>query len=145
MFYSALINKAIDLAYDAHHGQKDKAGRPYFTHPFMVAMKMDTEAEICAALLHDVAEDTDITIDELRKIFPPEVTNAVDVLTHRNGESYDDYIRRIKSNPVARKVKLADIAHNMDETRISGDEELRAGYEKRIEKYRRAREILTEV
>ena len=70
MFYSELINKAIDLAYDAHQGQKDKAGRPYFLHPVMVAQKMDTEAEICAALLHDVVEDTESTLDEIEKNFP---------------------------------------------------------------------------
>ena len=145
MFYSALINKAIDLSYNAHHGQKDKAGRPYFTHPFTVAMSMDTETEICAALLHDVVEDTGVTLDDLRKIFPPEVVNTVDTLTHRNGESYDDYIRRIKASPVAKKVKLADIAHNMDVTRISGDEVLCSEYEKRRKKYERAREILTEM
>lgn len=144
MFYSEMINKAIDLAYDAHHGQKDKAGRPYFLHPVLVAQKMDTEAEICAALLHDVVEDTGVTIDELREIFPPEVTEAVDVLTHRDGVKYEDYVRRIKANPIARKVKLADIAHNMDETRISGDEESRSKYDERRKKYELARAILTE-
>ena len=144
MFYSELINKAIDLAYDAHQGQKDKAGRPYFLHPVMVAQKMDNEAEICAALLHDVVEDTGVTIDELREIFPPEVTDAVDVLTHRDGVKYEDYVRGIKANPIARKVKLADIAHNMDETRISCDDESRAKYEERRKKYELARAILTE-
>ena len=144
MFYSVLINKAIDLAYDAHHGQRDKAGRPYFLHPVMVAQKMDSEAEICAALLHDVVEDTGVTIDELREIFPPEVTEAVDVLTHRDGMKYEDYVRGINGNPIARKVKLADIAHNMDETRISGDDESRAKYDERRKKYELARKILTE-
>ena len=84
-------------------------------------------------------------MDDLREIFPPEVTDAVDVLTHRNDESYDDYIRRIKANPIARKVKLADLAHNMDITRIAGDENLLAGYEKRRKKYEHARAILTEM
>lgn len=85
MFYSELINKAIDLAYSAHQGQKDKAGRPYFTHPFTVAMKMDTQAEICAALLHDVVEDSRITVEYLRENFTPEIAEAVDILTHRDG------------------------------------------------------------
>ncbi|MBQ7170299.1 MAG: HD domain-containing protein [Synergistaceae bacterium] len=145
MLYTELVNKAIDLSYDAHHGQKDKAGRPYFTHPFTVAMSMDTEAEICAALLHDVIEDTNITLDDLREIFPPEVTEAVDVLTHRNSESYYNYIRRIKASPIARKVKLADLAHNMDITRIAGDDNLLAVFEERRKKYEHAKAILAEM
>lgn len=143
MFYSELINKAIDLAYSAHQGQKDKAGRPYFTHPFTVAMKMDTEAEICAALLHDVVEDSRITVEYLRENFTPEIAEAVDILTHRDGESYDDYILKIKANPLARKVKLADIDHNMDETRLAGNSEAMRKYDTRRKKYEHAREILT--
>ena len=143
MFYSELINKAIDLAYSAHHGQKDKAGRPYFTHPFTVAMKMDTEAEICTALLHDVVEDTGITPEYLRENFTPEIAEAVDVLTHRDGESYNDYILKIKANPLARKVKLSDIEHNMDVTRLAGNSEAMKRYDDRRKKYEHAREILT--
>ena len=143
MFYSELINKAIDLAYSAHQGQKDKAGRPYFAHPFTVAMKMDTEAEICTALLHDVVEDTCITAEYLRENFTPEIAEAVDILTHRDGESYDDYILKIKANPLARKVKLADIEHNMDETRLAGYPEAMKEYDTRRRKYEHAREILT--
>ena len=143
MFYSELINKAIDLAYSAHHGQKDKAGRPYFTHPFTVAMKMETEAEICTALLHDVVEDTGITPEYLRENFTPEIAEAVDVLTHRDGESYNDYILKIKANPLARKVKLSDIEHNMDVTRLAGNSEAMKRYDDRRKKYEHAREILT--
>ena len=131
MFYSELINKAIDLAYSAHHGQKDKAGRPYFTHPFTVAMKMETEAEICTALLHDVVEDTGITPEYLRENFTPEIAEAVDVLTHRDGESYDEYILKIKANPLARKVKLSDIEHNMDVTRLAENSEAMKRYDDR--------------
>ena len=143
MFYSELINKAIDLAYSAHHGQKDKAGRPYFTHPFTVAMKMETEAEICTALLHDVVEDTGITPEYLRENFTPEIAEAVDVLTHRDGESYDEYILKIKANPLARKVKLSDIEHNMDVTRLAENSEAMKRYDDRRKKYEHAREILT--
>lgn len=143
MFYSELINKAIDLAYSAHYGQKDKAGRPYFTHPFTVAMKMETEAEICTALLHDVVEDTGITPEYLRENFTPEIAEAVDVLTHRDGESYDEYILKIKANPLARKVKLSDIEHNMDVTRLMGNSEAMKRYDDRRKKYEHAREILT--
>ena len=143
MFYSELINKAIDLAYSAHHGQKDKAGRPYFIHPFTVAMKMETEAEICTALLHDVVEDTGITPEYLRENFTPEIAEAVDVLTHRDGESYDEYILKIKANPLACKVKLSDIEHNMDVTRLAGNSEAMKRYDDRRKKYEHAREILT--
>ena len=143
MFYSELINKAIDLAYSAHHGQKDKAGRPYFIHPFTVAMKMETEAEICTALLHDVVEDTGITPEYLRENFTPEIAEAVDVLTHRDGESYDEYILKIKANPLACKVKLSDIEHNMDVTRLAGNSEAMKRYDNRRKKYEHAREILT--
>lgn len=143
MFYSELINKAIDLAYSAHHGQKDKAGRPYFTHPFTVAMKMETEAEICTALLHDVVEDTGITPEYLRENFTPEIAEAVDVLTHRDGESYDEYILKIKANPLACKVKLSDIEHNMDVTRLAENSEAMKRYDDRRKKYEHAREILT--
>lgn len=142
MFYSELINKAIDLSYDAHHGQKDKAGRPYFIHPFTVAMKMDTEAEICVALLHDVLEDTSITPEYLRENFTPEISEAVDILTHRQGMSYDEYILAVKANPIARKVKLADIEHNMDETRLAGNSEALRKYNTRRKKYEHARELL---
>lgn len=141
MFYSELINKAINIAYNAHHGQIDKAGLPYFLHPVIVAQSMNTESEICAALLHDVVEDSNITISELEKIFPPEITQAVNLLTHRPGISYQDYILAIKSNPIAKKVKLADIAHNLDKTRLTTPE-LLANYEKRKAKYNRALEIL---
>ena len=140
MLYTELVNKAIDIAYAAHHGQKDKAGRPYFLHPVIVAQSMDTEAETCVALLHDVVEDTDVTVADLREIFPAEITDAVDVLTHKPGISYEDYVRGIKANPIARKVKLADLAHNMDTTRMPD-----SGYDTRMKKYERAREILSEV
>lgn len=143
MLYTELVNKAIDLAYSVHKEQRDKAGRPYILHPFTVAMKMDTEAETCAALLHDVVEDSAVTIDELREIFPPEVAEAVDVLTHKKGVSYEDYIREIRDNPIARKVKLADIEHNTDITRLSGNPELLRGFEKRRAKYELALKILS--
>ena len=143
MFYSALINKAIDISYDAHQGQKDKAGRPYFVHPFTVAMKMDTEAEICAALLHDVLEDTSITPEYLRENFTPEIADAVEILTHKSGTSYDEYILAVKANPIALKVKLADIEHNMDETRLAGNSEALRNHQTRRKKYEHARDLLT--
>ncbi|MBQ7594405.1 MAG: HD domain-containing protein [Synergistaceae bacterium] len=142
MFYSKLINQAIDISFNAHLGQKDKAGRPYFIHPFSVAQQMENEAEICTALLHDVIEDTNIKLEELEKIFPREITEAVKVLTHQEGIDYFDYILRIKDNPIARKVKLADLRHNLDVTRIIDNPELLGDYERRRKKYERARALL---
>ena len=141
MFYSELINKAIDIAYNAHKEQRDKAGRPYFLHPVIVAQSMESESEICVALLHDVVEDSKITLAELEKIFPPEITEAVNLLTHKKGIDYFDYIRAIKSNPIAKRVKLADLAHNLDKTRLTSPEML-ADYERRKTKYEHARQIL---
>lgn len=118
MIYTELTSKAMRIAYKAHHGQYDINGVPYVFHPFHVAEQMTDEYSVCAALLHDVAEDTDITVEELKKDFPPEVTDALQLLTHNKNDDYYDYVRKIKSNPVARMVKLADIAHNSDQSRI---------------------------
>ena len=144
MFYSRLINKAIDIAFSAHKDQRDKAGRPYFMHPVIVASQMDSEYEICAALLHDVAEDTSITIEELEREFPKEITEALRLLTHDGHTDYLDYVREIKKNPIAKKVKLADLNHNLDITRIQDNPKLLEGFMRRREKYEKAKEILSE-
>ena len=144
MFYSRLINKAIDIAYSAHINQRDKAGRPYFMHPVIVASQMDSEYEICTALLHDVIEDTHVTIEELEREFPKEITDAIRLLTHDDNTDYLDYVREIKKNPIARKVKLADLNHNLDITRIEDNGNLLEGFMNRREKYETARNILTE-
>ena len=144
MFYSELINRAIDIAFSAHQHQRDKAGRPYFMHPVIVASQMDSEYEICAALLHDVVEDTHVTIEELEREFPHEVTDAVRVLTHDKHVDYLDYVREIKKNPIARKVKLADLNHNLDITRVQDNPKLLEGFMRRRDKYMKARDILSE-
>lgn len=143
MLYSELINKAIDIAYSAHKNQRDKAGRPYFLHPVVVASQMENESEVCVALLHDVIEDSDITLSELEAVFPEEITQAVGVLTHKEGTDYFDYIREIKRNPIARKVKLADLEHNMDITRLDSPGQIEA-FNKRRRKYEVAKQILQE-
>lgn len=143
MLYSTLINKAIDIAYSAHQGQRDKSGRPYFLHPVVVASQMDTESEVCVALLHDVVEDSGVTLGELEAIFPEEIIQAVKVLTHKEGVDYLDYIREIKGNPIARKVKLADLKHNTDITRLDSPEQIEA-FNKRRHKYELAKQILKE-
>ncbi|MCD7866686.1 MAG: HD domain-containing protein [Clostridiales bacterium] len=120
MIYTPLTAKAMQTAYQAHHGQVDTTGVPYIFHPFHVAEQMTDETSVCAALLHDVAEDTETTIEELEKDFPPEVTQAVRLLTRDPSMNYEDYIRSLKESPTARAVKLADLEHNSDETRLEG-------------------------
>ena len=103
---------------------------------------MDTEEECIVALLHDTVEDSDVTFDDLEKDFSPEVVQAVKLLTHDSKVDYMDYVRAIKMNPIARKVKLADLHHNSDLTRLTNPTEKLIN---RIEtKYRKAIEILSE-
>lgn len=105
---------------------------------------MEDEISCCAALLHDVVEDTDVTMEKLEQQFPEEVIAVLKLLTHAENVPYFDYVRAIKANPTAVKVKLADIAHNADQSRLAGNpmpEETKAYFR---EKYRRARQILTE-
>lgn len=143
MIYTPLTVKAMNLAYAAHHGQLDKGGAPYIFHPYHLAEQMPDEITACAALLHDVVEDTPVTLEELAAEFPKEVVGAVRLLTYDPAVDYLDYIRAIQTNPVARAVKLADLEHNSDQTRLTGDtnvpEERRIRWQ---EKYRRARAIL---
>ena len=120
MIYTPMTNKAIKIMYDAHKNQLDKAGLPYVFHPWHVAESMSDEIRCTVALLHDVVEDTDVTLDELKKEFPEDVTNAVDVLT-RKDEDYGEYIRNISENEIATDVKVADLMHNLDKTRSNGE------------------------
>lgn len=150
MVYTALTNKALVFAYNAHHGQVDYNGIPYIFHPLHLAEQMDDEIACCAALLHDVVEDTHVTMDELRREFPPEVTEVVALLTHNNDAEYNngsyfDYVRKIKDHPIARKVKLADIAHNSDQTRCVGSGLTEGQLAYWTDKYARAKAILEEV
>ena len=140
MIYTHLINEAMKIAYKAHHGQVDKGGIPYIFHPYHLAEQMPDEYTTCVALLHDVVEDTDVTLDMLKKIFPPEVIEAVSVMTHRKNEPYLDYVQRVNSNPIAKIVKLADLHHNCDQTRLENADEATLAYFQ--EKYRKAFEIL---
>lgn len=143
MIYTLLTNKALRLAYAAHHGQTDKSGQPYIFHPYHLAEQMTDEVSACVALLHDVVEDTELTIEELEREFPKGVTEALRLLTHQAGTDYFDYVRAIRKNPVAMRVKLADLAHNSDETRFAGCGEIPAEQlAKWREKYAKARAIL---
>ena len=144
MLYTELTNKAMRIAYAAHHGQVDKCGIPYIFHPIALAQTMDDEVSCCAALLHDVVEDTAITMEELEKEFPSEVIEVLRLLTHDDGEEYYAYVRRIKAHPIARKVKLADLAHNSDQSRCIGSGIPQETLDRWQEKYDKARKILTE-
>ena len=141
MLYTPLTKKALRICFDAHKEQTDKSGLPYVFHPFVVASQMRTENEICTALLHDVAEDTDITLDDLAREFPPEVIRALTLLTHREGVPYMDYVRAIRSDPLAAAVKLADLRHNSDLSRL---DTVTPKDRERVEKYKTAIKILTE-
>lgn len=117
MIYTKLTRKAMEIACKAHHKQKDKGGFPYINHPFHIAEEMQDEITTCVALLHDVIEDSNITLNELSKDFPSEVINAVELLTHKEKDLYSEYIQKIKTNETARIVKLADLKHNLDQSR----------------------------
>ena len=143
MLYTPLTNKAMRLAYEAHHGQTDKSGQPYIFHPYHLAEQMTDEITTCAALLHDVVEDTDVTFAELEPEFPQEVMEVLRLLTHAPGTDYFDYVRAIRGNPAAVAVKLADLAHNSDESRFAGCRDVTPEQlARRREKYARARRIL---
>lgn len=130
------LEDAILLALKTHQGQKDKAGAPYILHPLRVMLSMATETEMIVAVLHDVVEDGETMIDDLRKAgYSEEILIAIDCLTRRNNEDYDKFIARLKDNPLARKVKIADLKDNSNLDRITEPKE--SDY-KRLEKYRRA-------
>lgn len=120
MIYTPLTNRALHIAYEAHSDQVDKCGTPYVFHPYHLAEQMSDEATTCTALLHDVAEDTDVTLEDLAREFPAEIIDALRLLTHQPGVPYLDYVRALATNPIARSVKRADLRHNMDETRYAG-------------------------
>lgn len=131
---------ALQIAQKAHAGQVDKAGKDYILHPMTVASYMDTDTEKAIAYLHDVLEDTDVTVDALREIFPNEIVDTLITLTHRKDESYFEYIQRVSKSKLAKKVKVADLLHNLDITRIK--EPTKQDYE-RLEKYKKAILYLT--
>ena len=119
MIYTDLTKKALNIAYRAHQGQLDKGGCPYIFHPFHLAEQMDDEDGVCVALLHDVVEDTNITFEDLiNEGFNNNVIDALKLLTHADDTPYMEYVMQIKTNSLARKVKLADLKHNSDLSRL---------------------------
>lgn len=140
MVYTELTKKAVNIAYKAHEGQIDKSGIPYIFHPMHLADQMITEDTCVVAILHDVLEDTDVTYEELSKEgFTKEQLEAVKLLTHSSDVPYLDYVRNLKDNPIARTVKLADLKHNQDTTRLNV---ITKKDEKRLIKYKKAENIL---
>jgi len=136
------LERAIAIAAEAHAGQKDRAGAPYILHPIRLMIQMDSKDAMISSVLHDVVEDSAWTLDDLRiEGFSDEVLNAVDSLTHRDkeGEDYWDYIQRAKSDPIAIKVKLADLEDNLNPDRLN---EITEKDEKRFDRYRKAQEML---
>lgn len=146
VLYTEATKKAMRLAYRAHHGQMDLGGVPYVFHPYHLAEQMQTEETVCAALLHDVLEDTLLTANDLeREGFSPAIVQAVVHLTHEKQVPYEEYVRQLAADPIARAVKMADLRHNSDETRWPKEE---AGTERvlsRREKYRKALAFLEQV
>ena len=140
MIYTDLTKKALRLCFDAHKDQVDKTGLPYVFHPFHLAEQMTDELSTVCALLHDVVEDTSYTFDDLKKMgFPQAVIDVLTLLTHEEGVPYMEYVEMLSVNPTARQVKIADLRHNSDLTRLDTVDEWAL---KRNEKYKMAMEFL---
>ena len=116
MYYSEKVKQAMIDSFNAHKNDIDKSGYPYFHHPLTLALQFDDETSVIVALLHDVVEDhgNKYPLSYIRKEFGDEVADAIDLLTHKKGVSYMDYVKAIKENSIARRVKLADLRHNTD-------------------------------
>lgn len=143
MIYSEMIRQAMNLAYTAHEGQLDKSGYPYIAHPLHLAESMSDEASTIVALLHDVVEDTEVTFEEFENMgLGADIIAALKLLTHGKDIPYMSYINELKCNSLARKVKIADLKHNSDLTRLDTVTEKDI---KRVEKYKEALIILENI
>jgi (p)ppGpp synthase/HD superfamily hydrolase len=131
-----LLEKAVTIAVEAHRGQRDRTGAPYILHPMRVMAGVDSDTEKMVAILHDVVEDTDWTFEKLaQEGLPDEVIEALKCVTKREGEEYEDFVKRSAGNETARRVKIADLEHNMDARRLSEATEKDV---ERLKKYVRA-------
>lgn len=140
MIYTELTKKAMNICLEAHGDQKDKGGVYYIYHPTHIAEQLDDEYAICVAFMHDIVEDTDYTLEDIKALgFPEEIVEAVDVITRRKDVSYMDYIKLVGENELARKVKIEDLKHNSDVSRTFGPV---SDMEERLAKYKTAREYL---
>lgn len=134
------LRRALELAEEFHHGQTDKLGKPYIIHVVNVAFNVSRGLPQIVALLHDIVEDTDCSLEFIREEFGNAVADAVDAITKREGENYMVYLHRVRSNGLAREVKLADIGDNCAETRMEALDEV--DQLRLREKYRLARNVL---
>ena len=135
------LDRALAIAVAAHAGQTDKVGQPYILHPLRIMHRMATDEERMVAVLHDVVEDSDVTLDDLRRAgFSVSIVEAVDALTRREGQAYDAYVARTALLPLAHRVKVADLEDNMDLRRRW---HLEAQDRERMARYRRAYRFLT--
>ena len=137
----SMLELALSITTEAHRGQFDKSGIDYIEHPIFVASQVDSEEEKAVALLHDVFEDSSVTAEELLNAGLPEtVVTAVQILSKKKGQDYQTYLKAVKSNPLARAVKLADLKHNSDLSRLETitDKDL-----ERLEKYKKAIDYLS--
>ena len=142
MIYTPKTKQALKLCFEAHKNQVDKSGMPYVFHPFHVAEQMTDEISTIVALLHDVVEDTPYTLGDIAAMgFGDEVTEALALLTHDEAVPYLEYVAALRSNPVARAVKRADLMHNSDKDRL---DEITPKDRERLQKYRAALAILDE-
>ena len=135
-----MTKKAIKFMFEKHKDQVDKSGIPYVFHPFHLAEQMDDEETTITALLHDIVEDTDTTFDDLRKLgFSDNIINALKLMTHDKNIDYFEYVKNISKNPIARKVKIKDLEHNMDTSRLDEvtDKDL-----ERVKKYKKCYKYL---
>ena len=131
-----LLEKAISIALEAHCGQKDGDGSPYILHPLRMMARVETGTQKIVAILHDVVENTDWTFKDLeQKGFSKKVLKSLDCLTRRRGESYKKFVKRAASDPVAKRVKLADLLDNMDVRRL---EKVTPKNARRLSKYNQA-------
>ncbi len=135
------LEQAIALAVEAHRGQVDKNGAPYILHPLRVMLRLESDLEKIVGVLHDVVEDSAFTFEDLRQRgYAEEVITALDGVTRRKGESYDEFVTRSQAHPISRQVKLADLEDNMDVRRMAA--ELSEKDFERLKRYRRAWERL---
>ena len=144
MLYTENTKKALSLMFKIHKDMVDKSGMPYVFHPYHLAEDLYDESEVIVALLHDAVEDSELTIDELKSYgFTSEVIEAVELMTHNDNTDYLDYVIALSKNKIARRVKMLDLMHNMDLSRLNQP------YDKktldRVEKYKKAYRILSEI
>lgn len=140
----SLLEKSIIIATKAHSGQFDKGGSPYILHPLRVMLSLDNDEDRIVGILHDVLEDTSITLQHLEDngfLGEIEILDALVNITRKSNESYKDFILRVKLNPIALRVKLADLRDNMNISRINNPTEKDFA---RIEKYKKAYKLLTD-